>query len=158
MAVVSVLVADHALVPVAFELWICTSIAAPAARPDRWYGLVTPDTTVQAPAPDGLDRRLNPVAPPCVPSTAGIVQVTVRVVPVPCASDAAFGVFGRYSGLGGGIACIMARGRFGVAGSVGYFDMFDAVPVALPACGDSFVVVQMLVKFSYLAARNILNH
>ena len=55
VAVVSVLVADHALVPVAFELCICTSIAAPAAKPDRLYGLVTPDTIVQAPAPDGLD-------------------------------------------------------------------------------------------------------
>jgi hypothetical protein len=119
MAVVSVLVAVHALVPVAFELWICTSIAAPAAKPDRLYGLVTPDTIVQAPAPCGLDWRLNPVAAPCVPSTAGILQVTVSVVPVPCASDAALGVFGRYSGSGGGIACIMARGRFGVRGGMG---------------------------------------
>lgn len=34
-AVVSVLMADHALVPAVFALWIRTSIAAPAVRPDR---------------------------------------------------------------------------------------------------------------------------
>jgi hypothetical protein len=94
VAVVSVLVADHALAPAAFELWICTSIAAPAASPERVYGLVTPDTVVQVPAPDGLDRKLNPVAALCVLSIAGAVQVTVRLLPVPCASDAALGVFG----------------------------------------------------------------
>jgi len=37
---------------------------------------------------------LNPVAAPCVLSTAGAVQVTIRSLPVPCASDAALGVFG----------------------------------------------------------------
>jgi hypothetical protein len=37
---------------------------------------------------------LNPVAALCVPSTAGAVQVTVRLLPVPCASDTALGVFG----------------------------------------------------------------
>ena len=58
------------------------------------YGLVTPDTVVQVPAPEGLDRRLKPVAALCVLSTAGAVQVTVRLLPVPCASDAALGVFG----------------------------------------------------------------
>jgi len=93
VAVVSVLVADHALVPAALELWSCTSIAAPAARPDRVYGLVTPATVVQVPAPEGLDRRLNPVAALCVLSIAGAVHVTVRSLPVPCASDA-LGVFG----------------------------------------------------------------
>ena len=34
-AVVSVLISDHALVPAVFALWIRTSIAAPAVRPDR---------------------------------------------------------------------------------------------------------------------------
>jgi hypothetical protein len=130
---VSVLVADHALVPAKFELCICTSIAAPAARPDRLYGPVTPDTVVQAAVPDGLDRRLNPVAALCELSIDGAAQVTVRALPAPCASDAALGVFGGYTGGGGGSACIMARGRFGVAGDVGYFDIVDAVPVAV-AC------------------------
>jgi hypothetical protein len=96
-AVVSVLVTDHALEPAAFELWICTSNAAPAMRPDRVYGLVTPDTTVQVPAPDGLDRREYAVAALCVLSTAGAAHVTVRLLPVPCASDAAPGVFGMES-------------------------------------------------------------
>ncbi len=93
-AVVSVLVADHGLVPAAFTLSICTSIAVAAAKPDRSYGLVTPDTVVQVPAPEGLDRRLNPVAALCALSTAGAVQVTVRSLPPPCASNAAAGVFG----------------------------------------------------------------
>jgi hypothetical protein len=84
--VVSVLMADHALVPAAFEAWSCTSIAAPAAKPDKSCGLVTPVTVVQAPAPEGLDRRLNPVAASCVLSTAGAAQVTIRSLPVPCAS------------------------------------------------------------------------
>jgi hypothetical protein len=34
------------------------------------------------------------VAALCVLSITGVVQVTVRVLPVPCASDGAFGVFG----------------------------------------------------------------
>ena len=59
------------------------------------YGLVTPDTVVQVPAPDGLDRRLKLVAALCVLSIAGAVQVTLRLLPVPCASDTAFGVFGK---------------------------------------------------------------
>ena len=91
---VSVLVVDQALVPAAFEPWTCTSIAAPAARPDRSYGLATPVTVVQVPAPEGLDRRLKPVAAPCVLSIAGAVQVTVRSLPAPCASDGALGAFG----------------------------------------------------------------
>jgi hypothetical protein len=57
---------------------------------------VTPDTVVQVPAPEGLDRKLNPVAAPCVLSIAGAVQVTVRSLPLPCASDAAPGAFGAY--------------------------------------------------------------
>ena len=93
-AVVNVLVADHALAPTRFEPWTCTSIAAPAARSDRSYGLVTPATIVHVPAPEGLDRTLNPAAAPCVLSTAGAIQVTVRSLPAPCASDSALGVFG----------------------------------------------------------------
>ena len=93
VAVVSVAVADHALVPAILELWSCTSIAAPADKPDKAYGLVTPDTIVQLPAPDGLDRRLNPVAALCVLSVAGAAQVTIRVLPGPCASDG-LGAFG----------------------------------------------------------------
>ena len=93
-AVVNVLVADQAPAPATSEPWTCTSNAAPAARPDTVYGLVTPDTVVQVPAPDGLERRLNPVAAPCVLSTAGAVQVTVTLLPVPCASDGAPGALG----------------------------------------------------------------
>ncbi len=129
-AVVSVLVADQALKPVAFELWICTSIAAPAARPERLYGLVTPDTVVQLAAPEGLDRRLNPVAPLWVPSTAGAGQVTTRAPSAPCASNAALGVFGAYD-VGGGVdelgcpkARIVAWGRLCVRGGAGYFGIF----------------------------------
>ncbi len=92
--VISVLVADQAPAPTASEPWICTSNAAPAARLDRVYGLVTPETIVQAPAPEGLDRRLNAVAAPCVPSITGGVQDTVRLLPVPCASDGAAGALG----------------------------------------------------------------
>jgi hypothetical protein len=55
---------------------------------------VTPDTVVQVPAPAGLDRRANPVAAPCVLSIAGAVQVTVRSLPAPCASDTPLNVFG----------------------------------------------------------------
>lgn len=94
VAVVSVLVADHALVPAVFDPSTCTSNAAPAARPDRLYGLVTPDTVVQVPAPEGLERRLNPVAASCEPSIVGAIQVTVRLLPVPCASVTPPGVFG----------------------------------------------------------------
>jgi hypothetical protein len=34
------------------------------------------------------------VAAPCVPSTTGAVQVTVRSLPVPCASETPLGTFG----------------------------------------------------------------
>ena len=57
---------------------------------------MTPVTVVQVPAPEGLDRRLNTVAALCVLSIAGAVQVTVRVLPVPRARDAAPGAFGTY--------------------------------------------------------------
>ena len=49
---------------------------------------------VQVAVPAGLDRRANPVAASCVPSTAGAVQVTVRSLPVPCTSETALGAFG----------------------------------------------------------------
>ena len=52
-AVVSVLVADQALVPPPLTAWTSTSIAALDAKPDRSYGLLTPVTTVQVPAPEG---------------------------------------------------------------------------------------------------------
>ena len=44
---------------------------------------MTPDTVVQVPAPAGLERTLNPVAAPCVPSVAGAVQATVNLEVVP---------------------------------------------------------------------------
>jgi hypothetical protein len=113
-AVVSVLVADHALVPALLALWICTSIAAPAARPDRSYGLVTFDTVVQVLAPEGLDCRSNAVAALCELSTAGGVQVTVRSLPEPGARDAACGVLGSsvvWVGIGDGVAAgVVGRG------------------------------------------------
>jgi hypothetical protein len=58
------------------------------------YGLETPDPIVQVPAPEGLDRKANPVAALCVLSIAGAAQVTLRLLPVPFANDAAPGVFG----------------------------------------------------------------
>jgi hypothetical protein len=113
-AVISVLVADHALVPAVFTPWIRTSIAAPAARPDRSYGLVTFDTVVQVLAPEGLLCKSNDVAALCVLSSAGAVQITVRSLPEPCAKDAACGVFGRSvagAGGGGGVAVgVVGRG------------------------------------------------
>ncbi len=59
------------------------SIAVAPLSPVSVYGLVTPDKVVQVPAPAGLERRLNPVAAPCVPSVAGAVQVTVNFEFVP---------------------------------------------------------------------------
>jgi hypothetical protein len=133
-AVVSVLVADHALVPAVFELWIWTSIAAPAAKPDRLYGLVTPIIVAQIAAPEGLDRRLNPVATLCELSTAGAAQVTVRLLPEPRASDGALGMFGICGAgtAGGEVGCavgyiVPACRRVG--GVLGYVDICDAVPV-----------------------------
>ncbi len=62
-AVVSVVVADHALVPVILKAWTWTSIAVPAAETRQCaYGLVTVDAVVQVPAPEGLDHTLKPVA------------------------------------------------------------------------------------------------
>jgi hypothetical protein len=58
------------------------------------YGLLTPDTNVQVPAPEGLNCRLYLVAAPCVLSTAGAGQVTVMLLPAPRTSEAALGVFG----------------------------------------------------------------
>ena len=93
-AVVSVLVADQALVPPPLTAWTSTSIAALDAKPDRSYGLLTPVTTVQVPAPEGLHCKLNPMAALCVLSVAGVAQVAMRALPVPWASDAAPGAFG----------------------------------------------------------------
>src|SRR5208337_1426023 len=138
VAVVSVLMADHALVPAAFELWSWTSIATPAANPDRRYGLVTPDTIVQVPAPEGLDPRLNPMAASCVLSIAGAVQVTVRSLPGPCASDGALGGF-AICGVGGSCGvgaleslrgCIVAVARFATRGVGRYIGIFGAGPVS----------------------------
>ena len=53
------------------------------------------DTTVHAPAPEGLDRTANPLAAPCVLSIAGAAQVTMRLLPVPCAKVGAPGGFGQ---------------------------------------------------------------
>jgi hypothetical protein len=66
---------------------------------------LTPVTVVQAPAPEGLDCRLNPVAALCVLSTEGVVQFTVRLLPVPCASVTALTVFGGY-GVDGAAAIV----------------------------------------------------
>ena len=53
------------------------------------------DTVVHVPAPDGLDRKLKPVAVPCVLSAAGFSQITViAVLPGPCVRIAAAGAFG----------------------------------------------------------------
>lgn len=109
VAVVTVLVADHSLMPVAFEPCSCTSIAAPAAKPDRVYGLVTSATVVHVSAPDGLDRRLKPVAVSCVLSTAGADQVTARLLPSHCASDTAFGEFGTHD-VGGAVGFVTGTG------------------------------------------------
>ena len=67
---------------------------AEPARLASVYGLVIPDTVVQLLAPEGLDCRLKPVAAPCVVSIAGAVQVTMMLLPAPCASDTALGVYG----------------------------------------------------------------
>ena len=55
---------------------------------------MTPVTVVQVLAPDGLDRRLNPVAALCVLSVVGATQGTVRLLPAPSASDTPLGMFG----------------------------------------------------------------
>jgi hypothetical protein len=60
------------------------------------------------PAPEGLDRRLKPVAALCVLSVAGDVQVTVRLLPVPCASDGALGAFGAYGPAVAVVSVLMA--------------------------------------------------
>jgi hypothetical protein len=53
------------------------------------------DTVVQVPAPEGLDRRLNPVAAPCALSIAGFIQITVMAaLPGPWVRSAALGAFG----------------------------------------------------------------
>ncbi len=62
--------------------------------PDTVQGLVTPDTTVQVAAPDGPDRTAYPVAALCVPSIVGAVQVTVRLLPLPWASEIPPGALG----------------------------------------------------------------
>jgi hypothetical protein len=60
------------------------------------YGLVTADTVVQLPAPDGLERRLYPVAAPCVPSTDGAVQVTMSFEFVPSAGGVPLMIAGAF--------------------------------------------------------------
>ena len=55
---------------------------------------MTPGTEVQPLVPAGTYCRLNPAAAPCVPSIAGAVQLTIRLVPVPWDSVIAPGVFG----------------------------------------------------------------
>src|ERR1700722_7745919 len=97
---------------------------------------MTPDSGVQVAAPEGLDCRLNPLAAPCVPSIAGPVQVTVRLLPVPCASDTALGAFGICS-VGVGVCtgscvegCIVAETRL-VIGVARYIGIFGWVPVGL---------------------------
>lgn len=121
-AVVSVLVADQALVPAAFTLCSSTSIAAPVARPDSVYGLETPDTVAQVFAPDGLDRRLNPVVAPCVASTAGGDQVTVKLPAAPCARIGAPGG-AALCGVGSAAAALpsgyMMAGELNAARGVG---------------------------------------
>lgn len=161
-AVESVLVGDHMLVPVALTPWTCTSIGELAARPDRLYGLVTFLTVVQVPAPAGLYCRLKPVAALCVLSTTGGAQVTVRLLPVPCASDGAPGGFEMYdAGVGGsdgapGNVRITARGRFDAKGGFAYIGIVLRSLMAWCACGDPSAVVQMLEKFSCREERCIL--
>ena len=59
------------------------SIAAAPLRPVSVYGLETPVTGVQVPAPVGLQRRLYAVAAPWVLSAEGAVQVTVSWLVIP---------------------------------------------------------------------------
>jgi hypothetical protein len=137
-AVASVLVADQALVPDASVLCTCTSYAAPALRPLRVYGLVTPATFVHMAAPELLNWRLKPAAALCVLSIAGVVQVTVRLLPVPCANDGAPGAFASWNvGVCGDVGvvelgrlkgCIVALGRFGTTGAGGYIGICVADP------------------------------
>jgi hypothetical protein len=57
--VVPVVTADQAPgLAAALVAWTSTSIAVAPARPVSVYGLVTPDTFVQVPAPDALERKL----------------------------------------------------------------------------------------------------
>jgi hypothetical protein len=104
------------------------------------HGLVTPATVVQLPAPDGLNWR-NPVAASCVPSIAGAVQVTVRLLPLPGASDGALGGFAiRVVGGCGGVAesrdlkgCIVAIPRFGTIGVGRYTGICVENPIVAPS-------------------------
>jgi hypothetical protein len=148
-----------ALAPVAFELCTRTSIAAPAARPERLYGLMTPDTVVQVAAPEGLDSALNAVAALCVLSIAGAAQVTIRVLPVPCANDA-LGVLGMNAVVAVVSVLVMLEAR-GCTSSLraGWLDRLRGMSTFLVrflleprACGDAAVVVYRLVYLSYCMA------
>ena len=57
-------------------------------------GTVTAVNPALEAAPETLNRRLNPTAALCVPSTGGAVQTTVRLLAVPCASDGVAGAYG----------------------------------------------------------------
>ena len=99
--VVPVWAADHAPgLAAAFVAWTSTSIGAAPARPEIVYGLVTPDTTVQVPAPAGLERRLYPVAAPWVPSIVGAVHATLSLLFVPSGGGAMLATVGAFGAYG----------------------------------------------------------
>src|SRR5580658_6356500 len=84
----------------ALVAWTSTSIALAPARPVNVKGLVTPDSVVQVPAPDGLERKLYPVAAPCVLSVAGAVQVTVSLEFVPSGGGVTLAIAGAFGAYG----------------------------------------------------------
>jgi hypothetical protein len=134
-AVVSVLDTDQTLVPAMFVLCNSTSYAVKSVRAARVYGLVTHATVVQVPAPAGPKRRLNPVATSCLPSIAGVFQVTVRSLPLPCLSDGAVGGFAVWGGGGGGAGGIfgsmVAAGRNRTMGVGGYIGILARILLRL---------------------------
>jgi hypothetical protein len=84
---------------------------------------VTPEMSIQAPAPEGLNCRLKLVAVPCMLSIAGAAHVTMRPPPVPCPTDTAPGIFGICDANVVDPGCArgsnMALGRIGVEGVAG---------------------------------------
>ncbi len=51
---------------------------------------------------------MNPVALLCVLSVVGVAQVTMRALPVPCASDAALGAFGMNGPIADVVSVLVA--------------------------------------------------
>jgi hypothetical protein len=101
---------DQALgLAAAFVAWTSTSIAVAPVRPVIAYGLATFETVVQVPAPEGLKRRLNPVAAPWVLSIAGAAQVMVSLVFVPSGGAATLEIAGAFGAYGPATAVVIVR-------------------------------------------------